>query len=86
MLTIQLEGNEGDAGYIEYSAEGISMSRVVITLQAATGNDDKRVTEEDAVSTEPDNGPQVLFEDDNTTYILVLLREIAFLALTVAVI
>ncbi len=68
--TIQLEGNEGDAGYIEYSAEGISMSRVMITLQAATGNDDKRVTEEDAVSTEPDNGPQVLFEDDNTTYYL----------------
>lgn len=68
--TIQLEGNEGDAGYIEYSAEGISMSRVMITLQAATGNDDKRVTEEDAVSTEPDDGPQVLFEDDNTTYYL----------------
>lgn len=73
--TIQLEGNEGDAGYIEYSAEGISMSRVMITLQAATGNDDKRVTEEDAVSTEPDNGPQVLFEDDNTTYYLGIAEE-----------
>lgn len=68
--TIQLEGNEGDAGYIEYSAEGISMSRVMITLQAATGNDDKRVTEEDAVNTEPDGGPKVLCEENGTTYYL----------------
>lgn len=68
--TIQLEGNEGDAGYIEYSAEGISMSRVVITLQAATGNDDKKVTEKDAVNTEPDGGPKVLCEENGTTYYL----------------
>lgn len=66
--TIQLEGNEGDTGYIEYRAEGISMSRVVITIQAATGNDDKRVTEEDVVSTEPDDGPKVLCEENGTTY------------------
>ena len=68
--TIQLEGNAGETGYIEYKAEGISMSRVVITIQAATGNDDKRVTEEDAVSTEPNDGPKVLCEENGTTYYL----------------
>lgn len=68
--SIQLEGNAGETGYIEYSAEGISMSRVMITLQAATGNDDKKVTEKDAVNTEPDGGPKVLCEENGTTYYL----------------
>ena len=68
--TIQLEGNEGETGYIEYSAEGIGTSRVVITVQATTGNDDKKVTEKDAVNTEPDGGPKVLCEENGTTYYL----------------
>lgn len=68
--SIQLEGNAGETGYIEYSAEGIGTSRVVITVQAATGNDDKKVTEKDAVNTEPDGGPKVLCEENGTTYYL----------------
>ena len=68
--SIQLEGNAGETGYIEYSAEGIGTSRVVITVQATTGNDDKKVTEKDAVNTEPDGGPKVLCEENGTTYYL----------------
>ena len=68
--SIQLEGNAGETRYIEYSAEGIGTSRVVITVQATTGNDDKKVTEKDAVNTEPDGGPKVLCEENGTTYYL----------------